>query len=61
MRDELLKLAQVREELKVARSTYNKWCALGIAPRSIKLPNGERRVRRSVLDEWIANREDIAA
>ena len=35
--------------------------ALGIAPRSIKLPNGDLRIRVSVLEEWLAEREEPAA
>lgn len=60
--DKLLTIAEVLEELNgVARSTFNKWRALGIAPRSIKLPNGELRVRRSDLQAWLADREEPVA
>jgi predicted DNA-binding transcriptional regulator AlpA len=61
-KDELLTVPEVLEELKgVARSTFNKWRAVGIAPRSIKLPNGEIRIRRSALDAWLAAYEEPAA
>jgi predicted DNA-binding transcriptional regulator AlpA len=60
--DRLLTVAEVLDELNgVARSTFNKWRALGLAPRCIKLPNGEIRVRQSVLDAWLASREETAA
>jgi len=60
--EKLLTVAEVLDELNgVARSTFNKWRALGIAPRSIKLPNGELRIRRSVFDDWLAEREESAA
>ena len=61
-KDELLTVAEVLVELNgVARSTFNKWRALGIAPRCIKLPNGDLRIRRSVLHEWVAEREELPA
>jgi excisionase family DNA binding protein len=55
-----LTIAQVCAELNVSRSTFYDWRAKGKAPRCIKLPNGEIRVRRSELDRWIAAREEIA-
>ena len=62
MSDKLLTVAEVLDELNgVARSTFNKWRALGIAPRSIRLPNGELRIRRSVFEAWLADREEPAA
>jgi predicted DNA-binding transcriptional regulator AlpA len=62
VRDELLTVAEVLEELNgVARSTFNRWRALGIAPRSIKLPNGDIRIRRSALEAWLADHEEPAA
>ena len=60
-RDELLMVPEVLDELHVARSTFNRWRALGIAPRSIKLPNGDIRIRRSALDTWLADHEEPAA
>lgn len=61
MKDELLTIPRVLDELGVARSTFNKWRAIGIAPRSIKLPNGSIRIRRSELNNWLASREEVAA
>lgn len=61
MKDELLTIPRVLDELGVARSTWTRWCALGVAPRRIKLPNGTVRVRRSVLTAWIESREESAA
>jgi predicted DNA-binding transcriptional regulator AlpA len=54
----LLSVAVVLDELDVPRSTFYKWRRLGIAPRCIKLPNGEVRVRRADLDAWLSQRED---
>ncbi|MFD1272714.1 helix-turn-helix transcriptional regulator [Streptomyces kaempferi] len=57
-RDEKLTLAEVCEELKVSRSTFYDWRAKRRAPRCIKLPNGDLRIRRSDLDHWLDDRED---
>jgi predicted DNA-binding transcriptional regulator AlpA len=48
-----LTIADVCDELDVARSTFYDWRAKGRAPRCIKLPNGELRIRRSDLDAWL--------
>ena len=48
--DTLLTLAEVLTELKVARSTFDTWRVLGLAPECIKYPNGQLRVRRSALN-----------
>ena len=53
-----LTLAQLCEELQVARSTFYEWRAKGRAPRCIKLPNGDLRVRRSDLERWLASLEE---
>ena len=55
-----LSIAQVCEELNVSRSTVYDWRAKGKAPRCIKLPNGEIRVRRDELDRWLASCEEVA-
>ena len=56
-----LTLADVCAELDIARSTFYDWRAKGAAPRCIKLPNGELRIRRADLDTWLADLEDVAA
>jgi excisionase family DNA binding protein len=53
-----LTLAEVCDELGVARSTFNDWRAKGRAPRCIKLPNGSLRIRRAELDRWLESREE---
>ncbi|MFI6979945.1 helix-turn-helix transcriptional regulator [Embleya sp. NPDC050154] len=53
-----LTLDEVCDELRVARSTFYDWRQKGRAPRCIKLPNGDLRVRRQVLDDWLDERED---
>jgi predicted DNA-binding transcriptional regulator AlpA len=52
--DSLLTISQVLAELQVARSTFDTWRVLGVAPDCIKYPNGQLRVRRSALDTWLA-------
>ncbi|EDY61121.1 MULTISPECIES: helix-turn-helix domain-containing protein [Streptomyces] len=56
----MLTLAEVCEELKISRSTFYDWRAKRRAPRCIKLPNGDLRIRRSDLDIWLDDREDAA-
>jgi excisionase family DNA binding protein len=51
--NERLTIEQLCEELQVARSTFYEWRAKGKAPRCLKLPNGEIRIRRSDLDRWL--------
>lgn len=55
-----LTIADVCAELNVSRSTFYDWRAKGKAPRCIKLPNGEIRVRRSELDRWLESCEEVA-
>jgi predicted DNA-binding transcriptional regulator AlpA len=45
----------------VPRSTFYRWRQLGIAPRSIKLPNGEIRFRQADIDAWVEAHEEVAA
>nr|WP_256356189.1 helix-turn-helix domain-containing protein [Streptomyces sp. PKU-EA00015] len=53
-------LAEVCNELRISRSTFYDWRAKKRAPRCIKLPNGDLRVRRTELDHWLDGREDAA-
>lgn len=58
--DEKMTIAEVIEELKVAPSTFYRWRQRGKGPRSIKLPNGDVRIRRSEYERWLAELEDAA-
>ncbi|MEV8429878.1 helix-turn-helix transcriptional regulator [Streptomyces chartreusis] len=58
--DEKMTIKQVIADLKVAPATFYRWRQLGKAPRSIKLPNGDVRIRRSEYERWLAEREDAA-
>jgi excisionase family DNA binding protein len=54
---ELLTVAEVCAELNVGRSTFYDWRAKRRAPKCIKLPNAELRVRRSDHDDWLERHE----
>ena len=54
-----LKLADVLEELQMSRSAFYRLRALGRAPRLLKLPNGQVRVRRADLDTWLHDCEEL--
>ncbi|MEU6319219.1 helix-turn-helix domain-containing protein [Streptomyces sp. NPDC047009] len=59
---ELLTVRQVLDELGgISRRTFYRWRALRIAPACIRLPNGELRVRRDVLNDWLEERAEGAA
>ncbi|WP_074946438.1 helix-turn-helix domain-containing protein [Jiangella alba] len=53
-----LTVAELCAELRIARSTFYDWRAKRTAPRCIKLPNGELRVRRGDLDAWLNFRQE---
>jgi len=53
-------LADISEELDVSMDTLYKWRAKGEFPVSVRLPNGQVRVRRSDFDEWLEGLEDAA-
>lgn len=54
-----LTIAEICEELGISRSTFYEWRAKGRAPRCIKLPNGDLRIRRVELDRWLEEREQV--
>jgi predicted DNA-binding transcriptional regulator AlpA len=56
----MLTLSEVCDELQISPSTFYDWRRKGRAPRCIKLPNGDLRVRRSGLDNWLDDCEDRA-
>ncbi|MEV4515159.1 helix-turn-helix domain-containing protein [Dactylosporangium sp. NPDC049525] len=62
MRVELLTVEQILDELNgVSRRTFYRWRELGIAPRCIKLPNGELRIERTDFEAWLASHREAAA
>lgn len=48
------------EELGISPRTFYEWRAKRRAPRCIKLPNGEIRIRRAEYERWLDSREDAA-
>ncbi|MFD5885522.1 helix-turn-helix transcriptional regulator [Streptomyces sp. NPDC060334] len=56
----MLKVPEVCDELGISRSTFYEWRLKHRAPRCIKLPNGELRVRRDDLDLWLNDCEAAA-
>ena len=56
-----LTVAEFCEEMGIARSTFYDWRTKRLAPRCIKLPNGELRIRRAEVDRWLDDREEEAA
>lgn len=56
-----LTVSELCDELGVSRSTFYDWRAKGRAPKCLKLPNGEIRIRRGEVDRWLASCEDSDA
>lgn len=58
---ELLTLPEVLATLRVAKSTFFRWRALGKAPQMIKYPNGSLMIDPRDLAAWIADHKEDAA
>ncbi|MEV6314267.1 helix-turn-helix domain-containing protein [Streptomyces sp. NPDC051776] len=50
--NEKLTLTEALDEIGVSRAAFYRMRARGTAPRCLKLPNGQIRIRRSDLDAW---------
>ncbi|WP_228554434.1 helix-turn-helix transcriptional regulator [Catenulispora pinisilvae] len=52
-------LAELGEDegTPLPRSTFDDWVAKGSAPRGFKLPNGQWRFRRAVIEAWLIGLE----
>ncbi|MGP3924788.1 helix-turn-helix transcriptional regulator [Streptomyces sp. 8N616] len=60
-RDEMLKISEVIAELgDVPVSTFYRWRQQKKGPKSIKLPNGAVRIRRSEFERWLGELEESA-
>ncbi len=53
-----LTVAELCAELGISRSTFYDWRQKGRAPRCLKLPNGDLRIRRADFDRWLNSLED---
>lgn len=62
MDDCLMTVPEVLEALNnVSRRTFYRWRELGVAPKCVRLPNGELRVWRSDLHAWLEEQREAAA
>jgi predicted DNA-binding transcriptional regulator AlpA len=59
-KDKKLTIQEILDDLGIARSTFSDWRTKGSAPRCLKLPNGELRVRQSEYTSWLASREEAS-
>jgi len=59
--EQFLTVPELCELLSIPRSTYYEWRQKRIGPLTIKLPNGEIRIRVTDLEEWLRDREDSVA
>ena len=53
-----LTVAEFCAELGISRSTFYDWHAKKRAPKCVKLPNGELRIRRDEYERWLAACEE---
>ncbi|WP_331731232.1 helix-turn-helix domain-containing protein [Streptomyces sp. NBC_00859] len=60
-RPQMLKLPEVLTEIGMSRAAFYRMRARKQAPRLIKLPNGQLRVRRQDLDSWLESCGQYAA
>lgn len=57
-----LTVKDVCTDLGIARSTFYEWRAKGRAPRCLKLPNGDLRIRQVDFERWLDSlQEEVAA
>ena len=54
-RDELLTVPEVVRELQISRATFYRWLATNKGPKTLKLPGGTIRIRRSALDRFLTD------
>ncbi|MFQ3559559.1 helix-turn-helix domain-containing protein [Streptomyces gramineus] len=47
-----LKLVEALDEIGMSRAAFYRMRARGQAPRHLKLPNGQIRIRRADLNAW---------
>ncbi|GAA3862280.1 helix-turn-helix transcriptional regulator [Streptomyces sedi] len=57
-REPHLRLTDVLTELDMSRAAFYRMRVRGLAPKALKLPNGQLRFRRADLDHWLNAREE---
>ncbi|WP_411121685.1 helix-turn-helix transcriptional regulator [Streptomyces sp. x-19] len=57
----MLRLTEVLAELDMSRAAFYRMRARGLAPRIVKLPNHQIRIRRADLDAWLSGQEEQPA
>lgn len=60
-REGLVTVGEFLELVRVSRRTFNRWREVGTAPRAIKLPNGQLRMRQGDVESWLSDHEESAA
>ena len=55
-----LTVANFCDELQISSRTFYEWRAKGRAPKCVKLPNGELRIRRTEFENWLTGRMEAA-
>ncbi|MEO3807870.1 helix-turn-helix domain-containing protein [Sphaerisporangium sp. B11E5] len=58
--NEKLTVRQLCEELQISTSTFYDWRQKGTAPKCIRIPNGDLRIRRADFERWLDEHEDAA-
>ncbi|MEW2083924.1 MULTISPECIES: helix-turn-helix domain-containing protein [unclassified Streptomyces] len=56
-RHQTLTLVEALAEIRLSRAAFYRMRARGKAPKCMKLPNGQIRIRRSDLDAWFTDCE----
>ncbi|MFD4795169.1 helix-turn-helix transcriptional regulator [Streptomyces anulatus] len=56
----MLTMVEALAELRMSRAAFYRLRARGNAPRCLKLPNGQIRIRRADLDAWFEGCEVLA-
>lgn len=56
-----LTVAEFCADLGISRRTFHEWRAKGRAPKCLKLPNGDLRIRRADYEAWLARCEAAGA
>lgn len=54
-----LTTSEFLRELQISRSTFDLWRNEGRGPRCYKMPNGQMRIRRADLEEWLSDLEEV--